>query len=474
MIQDEAICWERAGQFYEGEKHEQVAQFYLINAMNAYQRWGADAKVRQMAVNYPELKKANTPKITDIFSKDPDNLHPVDIDMATIIKASTALSGEIVLSNLLKKLMQILREYAGAQQGFLILEKNSERVIEAEIIAETGDVTTLQSTPLNNCDTIAKSIVNYVTLKRETVLLDNAVDSTLFGEDEYIKRHQPKSILCAPLLNQGKLQGIIYLANDITAGAFTEKRLDFIRLLSGQIAISIENALFYDELEHRVEERTYELQVEKKKTDDLLLNILPKEVADELKNTGRSQARRYEQVSVLFTDFKSFTQHSVSMTPEELVGEVDLCFRKFDQIITKYRIEKIKTIGDAYLCVGGIPVDPDSPVRLVKAAIEMRDFILNLQKERQENNGIFFQMRIGINTGPVVAGIVGEKKFAYDIWGDTVNTAARMEQTGEVGKINISGITYELVKDKFEFTYRGKVSAKNKGEIDMYFVENEI
>ncbi len=194
-------------------------------------------------------------------------------------------------------------------------------------------------------------------------------------------------------------------------------------------------------------------------------------MAEELKNPGRSKARRYEQVTVMFTDFKDFTRHSENMTPEQLVGEVDFCFRKFDQIISKHHLEKIKTIGDAYLCVGGIPDDEEGAVRVVRAALEMRDFIGHTHKERSFKEGSFFQMRIGITTGPVVAGIVGEKKFAYDIWGDTVNTAARMEQTGEVGKINISGVTYELVKDKFDCTYRGKISAKNKGEIDMYFVE---
>ena len=473
MTQDEAVSWERTGLFYQDEGHEPVAEFYLKNASKAYQRWGADAKVRHMRMHYEELKKLAAQKNSETSYKDTGSTGHVDIDMSTIIKASTALSGEIVLANLLRKLMHVLIENAGAQHGFLILEKNMERFIEAEIVAETGEVKTMQSLPLNACNNIARSVVNYVSLKRETVLLDNAVESSLFGDDDYIKRQRSKSILCAPLVNQGKLQGLIYLANDITLGAFAEKRLDFIRLISGQIAISIENALFYDDLEQRVEKRTYELQLEKQKTEDLLLNILPKEVAEELKNTGRSKARRYDQVTVMFTDFKNFTQHSEKMTPEELVGEVDFCFRKFDQIITKYRLEKIKTIGDAYLCVGGIPEDRDSVARLIKASLEMRDFIRSLQEERQGNDGVFFQMRIGITTGPVVAGIVGEKKFAYDIWGDTVNTAARMEQTGEEGKINISGVTYELIKDEFECTYRGKVSAKNKGEIDMYFVEKE-
>ena len=145
-------------------------------------------------------------------------------------------------------------------------------------------------------------------------------------------------------------------------------------------------------------------------------------------------------------------------------------FRKFDQIITKYKLEKIKTIGDAYLCVGGIPEDKGSTVRIIKAAIEMRDFINHTHHERREKVGSFFQMRIGITTGPVVAGIVGEKKFAYDIWGDTVNTAARMEQNSEAGKINISQATYDLVKNKFDCEYRGEIDAKNKGMLKMYYV----
>ena len=475
IIQDEAICWERTGRFYLGQKHYQVAEFYLNNALNAYQRWGADAKVKEMTKVYDGLKKTPGQKISETFSKDSNDQPHVDIDMATILKVSTALSGEIVLSNLLKKMMQILIENAGAQQGFLINEKNSERFIEAEFIAETGEVTTLQSKPLNITDGIARSIVNYVSLKRETVLLDNAAESTLFGDDEYIKKHKAKSILCMPLINQGKLQGIIYLANNITLGAFTEKRLDFIRLISGQITISIENALFYDRLEQRVEERTNELKLEKKKSDDLLLNILPEEIANELKQTGRTQPRSYDMVTVMFTDFKDFTVESENLTPEELVTLVDSCFRKFDEITTFYNIEKIKTIGDAYLCVSGLPNPHDhNPTNVVKAALEIIDYIKKLRIEHHAKNKSSFDIRIGIHTGPIVAGVVGNKKFAYDIWGDTVNTAARMEQTSETNRINISETTYNLIKDNFSCTERGKQHAKNKGYIEMFFVDKEL
>lgn len=207
----------------------------------------------------------------------------------------------------------------------------------------------------------------------------------------------------------------------------------------------------------------------KKRSDELLLNILPEETAQELKKKGYADAKQFDQVTVLFTDFKGFTQISERLTPTELVAAIDECFKAFDEIISKYHIEKIKTIGDAYMAAGGLPVpDEVEPQGVVKAALEMRDWMLKY-KERKGENG--FEIRIGIHTGPVVAGIVGIKKFQYDIWGDTVNTASRMESSGEVGKVNISHSTYELVKDEFKCEPRGKIQAKGKGEIEMYFVE---
>jgi class 3 adenylate cyclase len=212
------------------------------------------------------------------------------------------------------------------------------------------------------------------------------------------------------------------------------------------------------------------LQAEKQRSDDLLLNILPAEVAEELKREGRFMARHYDEVTVLFTDFKGFTDISEKLSAQQLVEEINSCFEAFDAIMGKHGIEKIKTIGDAYMAVGGLPKPiPDAAARTVQAALEMQAFI----RERENLNAAkglpSFEMRIGIHTGPVVAGIVGIKKFQYDIWGDTVNTASRMESSGEVGKVNISEATYALVKDEFECEYRGEIEAKGKGRLGMYF-----
>jgi adenylate cyclase len=211
------------------------------------------------------------------------------------------------------------------------------------------------------------------------------------------------------------------------------------------------------------------LRAEKQVSETLLLNILPADVAEELKQNGKVKAKLFDNVTVLMTDFVGFTRSGERLSPEALVAELHTCFEAFDHIVGKYRIEKIKTVGDAYMAVCGLPVaDERHAEKVVAAAIEINTF---MQQRLAQMGDRTFDIRIGIHSGSLVAGIVGVKKFAYDIWGDTVNTAARMEQHSEAGKINISGATYALVKHKFDCVYRGEIEAKNKGAMKMYFVE---
>ena len=228
-------------------------------------------------------------------------------------------------------------------------------------------------------------------------------------------------------------------------------------------------------LNRELERKNNLIQLEKQKSEELLLNILPEEIADELRYMGRAKARSYDQVTVLFSDFRGFTQIAEKLSPRELVAELHFCFEAFDKILDSYHVEKIKTIGDAYMCAGGLPVeDSDHAYKVVKAGLEMQAFMTKHKREKEARNEPWFEARIGVHSGPVVAGIVGIHKFSFDIWGDTVNMAARMESCGEVGKVNISHDTYQLIQQQFICRHRGKVHAKHKGEVDMYFVEWEI
>ena len=211
------------------------------------------------------------------------------------------------------------------------------------------------------------------------------------------------------------------------------------------------------------------IENERNRSDKLLLNILPEETAQELKYAGKVKSKKFDSVSVLFADIVGFTKISEALTPEDLVKKVDNYFSKFDQLMEKYSLEKIKTMGDCYMCAGGLPfASRNHATNIILAAFEMINYMEEMRREDEELRN--FHLRIGVNSGPVVAGVVGSKKFSYDIWGDTVNIASRMESSSEVDRINISVNTYELIKDDFECEYRGEIDVKNKGTMKMYYV----
>jgi class 3 adenylate cyclase len=241
------------------------------------------------------------------------------------------------------------------------------------------------------------------------------------------------------------------------------------------IKTKLERTLFIRSVLYAIERNQLRLQLQdaKDKSDALLRNILPESIAEELKNNGKVTAKYFENVSVMFIDFTNFTELSSSMNPNELVEELNICFSFFDEITKELCLEKIKTIGDAYMCAGGIPDENSHHVKnIIKAALRINSFMEERYNEKKILNKKYWNCRIGIHVGPVVAGVVGSRKFTYDIWGDTVNTASRMETASQMGKINISGPVFEQVKNEFNCTHRGKISAKGKGEIDMYFVES--
>ncbi|MFK7972358.1 MAG: adenylate/guanylate cyclase domain-containing protein [Bacteroidia bacterium] len=224
-----------------------------------------------------------------------------------------------------------------------------------------------------------------------------------------------------------------------------------------------------------LQRKNVEIETEKQRSDNLLLSILPTETADELKNKGIVTPREYQQATLVFTDFVGFTRIAEAMKADRLLHELNYVFAAFDDICERHNLEKIKTIGDAYMAAGGIPIpNATNAVDAVRAAIEMQDFMKKWKTEKEAKGETVWELRIGIHTGKVIAGVIGKTKFAYDVWGDTVNVASRMEATGDPWKVNISRMTYELVQDKFSCTHRGKIPIKHKGPVDMFFVEMPI
>jgi class 3 adenylate cyclase len=366
--------------------------------------------------------------------------------------------------------MKIVLESAGARRGFLILEDESGLRVQAHGEDGGRDIRVMQDLPIEKCDDLYVPLVQFVHRTAEPVVVTDATADPRIDGRAYLDTWRPRSILCVPIVNQGKTAGVLYLENDLTVGAFTRDRVDLLNLLSGQIAVSIDNAMLYEKLEQKVVERTAELEREKRKADELLYNILPVETAHELKQKGFAEARYFERVTVLFTDFVGFTDLAARLAPADLVREIDECFKAFDLIAGRYRIEKIKTVGDSFMAAGGLPVPNSTHAEdVIHAAIEMRDFVA--QRNASGTGSVPMGVRSGVHTGPVVAGIVGLKKFQYDIWGDTVNMASRMESTSEVGRVNVSRATWEIVRDRFDFQFRGDVEARGMGRIPMYFVE---
>lgn len=330
-----------------------------------------------------------------------------------------------------------------------------------QLVNKIGNIRT-QMVLLNELFKLEKATNNFI-MALEYLEKYSALKDSIFNSDK-MKELSDINTKNAIEINEEKFKAIQLKKDILSQAEIRKQKIIKDYAIIGLVLVAIAMLFFYYQRN--------KIRKEKQRSEELLLNILPEEVADELKKKGSAEAQQIDEVTVLFTDFKGFTQLAEKLTPKELVAEINECFSAFDYIVEKYNVEKIKTIGDAYMAAGGLPTANNTHAKdVIYAALEIQLFMENFKAKKIAANELFFEIRIGIHTGPVVAGIVGVKKFAYDIWGDTVNTASRMESSGEVGKVNISGATFDLVKDLFKCEYRGKIKAKGKGEIDMYFVQ---
>lgn len=299
-----------------------------------------------------------------------------------------------------------------------------------------------------------------------------AIKDTLFN----VANQKKLDLLVSNFENSQKQIAIDLLTKDKALQDLNLQKEKIVKntFLGGFVVIFIIAFIIFRNYRNKVKTNKL-LDKQNEEIEGLLLNILPAEVAKELQHEGYATPQNYESATVLFTDFKGFTQISSGLLPHELIAELNSYFNEFDDIIGKHNLEKIKTIGDAYMCAGGIPsANTTHAIDAVAAGLAIQKYIARKNEKRKADGLDAWELRIGIHTGPIVAGVVGRKKYAYDIWGDAVNIASRMESNGEAYKVNISEATYHLVKDKFNCVARGKISVKGAGEKDMYFVEGPI
>ncbi|MEE4197579.1 MAG: adenylate/guanylate cyclase domain-containing protein [Bacteroidales bacterium] len=290
---------------------------------------------------------------------------------------------------------------------------------------------------------------------------------TKFGEYKWIQTS------LTPVFNeQNEIIKYIAIESDVSELKEAEERLEAKNENLLTLTENLESTnLLLDNQRKEIEKQKEFIEDQKKKSEELLLNILPFETAEQLKKKGFARSKQYKLVTILFTDFKDFSHLTNTMDSQELIKELNLYIQQFDEIIEDHFIEKIKTIGDAYMCAGGLPLrNKSNPIDVTLAGLKIQKFMNDFREKKLKNNEQPWELRLGIHTGEVIAGVIGKKKFAYDIWGDAVNKASRMEQSGEVGKVNVSGDTYQYIQNYFDCTYRGKIQVKNEVELEMYFV----
>ncbi|MEG4862684.1 MULTISPECIES: AAA family ATPase [unclassified Microcoleus] len=459
-VNDEALANELAAKFYGEWGKTKIAQAYIFEAYYCYVEWGATAKVIDLETRYPQLfivtqsGRKNTQTTVAMTTTGSGN----HLDISAVMKASGAISGEILLDKLLSSLMKILMENAGAQRGYLILSSQGQLLIEAEGAIDDEQVTVLHSIPVDNCQELSSAIVNYVSRTQESMVLDDAVRSGQFTNDPYIQKHQPKSILCVPLIDRSQIVSIVYLENNLTAGAFTPERVELLKVLSGQAAISIQNSKLYTEVREN-ESRLAQL-------NKAYERFVPHQFLQFLKKSSIIDVELGDQVqlemSVLFSDIRDFTTLSETMTPENNFKFINSYLSRMEPVINENKGFIDKYIGDAIMALFSGEAD-----NAVKAGISMLHRLVEYNQYCANSGCAPIQIGIGINTGSLMLGTVGgQNRMDGTVISDAVNLASRVESlTKNYGvSLLITQPTYSRLKNPSQYAIRTLDTVKVKGK----------
>ena len=474
-----ALANELAAKFYLGRGRSKVASVYLLDAHYLYTRWGATAKVQALEAKYPQLRRRDTNRGTlSTRSKSTTKTLPSlnttsgqddTLDLATVMKAAQTLSEEIQLDRLLSNLMRLVIENAGAQRGLLLLETDQQFRVEAQWNVDQETVEVSKSLDLETCDLLSPAIVNYVVRTQSNVVLSDATTEGDFIQDAYIRQHQPRSILCAPLINQGKLAGIIYLENNLTTGAFTADRLELLNLLSAQAAISLENARLYTNLATLNQDLVTLNQSYERFVPRQFLKLLDKASITEVE-LGNSVK---QEMSVLFSDIRDFTSLSEKMSPEDNFRLINAFLSRMDKVIAEHNGFIDKYIGDALMALFNGPADD-----AVRAGLAMLEALKHYNQKRVRSNYQPLRIGIGINTGSLMLGTVGGlNRMDGTVISDAVNLSARMEGLTKFYGVPllITDNTFMSLKNYSQYYFRiiDRVKVKGKSQaVTVYEIFN--